>query len=400
MGAPPARPPHHPLTKEVITICGIAGWSLKPDHNVDVAILAASLAISIEHRGRDATGVAFSLVGERGVGFAKAPQPASDFVATALESVPPKSLGGIVHTRAGTKGSEQDNNNNHPIIVPRQDGDGHVIGVHNGIIVNDDQVFRNYASAERIAQVDSEAIFQLLAIHGDPAKLHQDLDGDAAIAWLETTDHLRVNIAMLGGRPCHIAPVWDVNEFQGWVFASEADSIKYAFAEAQLYLPQGAVIRRLDDGQRWSLRLGDLERHPDIGTIERPYWYSNDFWDRATGPSQAASPKPVVQMVDSWRDLDDIEYEEQPSDDTPLSLSDYGDVVVDLARALAAILLSPSFYDTDPREWDLEDTSEIGDTLWYNDRLSCWASVSPAAFTVVALTDPTNDPAVRWFAHS
>lgn len=339
-------------------------------------------------------------MGERGVGFVKAPQRASEFVPTALESVPCQSLSGIVHTRAGTQGSEKDNNNNHPIVVPRPNGDGHIVGVHNGIIVNDAQVFRNYPEAERIAEVDSEAIFQLLAIHGEPGKLHTDLDGDAAIAWLDTDDHLRVNIAMLGGRPCHIAPVWDVNEFQGWVFASEATSIKTALAEAQLYLPQGANIRRLDDGQHWSLRLGSMERHLDVGTIERPYYYGDAYWNRASGPG-TSNNGPRLQLVDSWRDLDDVEYEEKPNDDTEtLGLVDYGDVVVDLARALAAILLTAAFYDTDPRDWDLEDTSDVGDTLWYNDSLSCWASVSPAGFSVTPLTDPTEDPAVRWFHDS
>ncbi len=190
--------------------------------------------------------------------------------------------------------------------------------------------------------------------------------------------------------------MWDALDFQGWVFASEAQSITYALNETQLYLPQGTTIRSLDDGEHFSLRLGSMERHQKVGTIERPMWYSNDYWARASGPSTT----PRTSMVDDWRDLDDETEQVETTEDAVLEFADYGDVVVDLARALAAILISSHFYDTDPSDWDLEDTSDIGDTLWYNNQLSCWASVSPAAFSVTPLTDPAEDASVRWFQTS
>lgn len=67
----------------------------------------------------------------------------------------------VGHCRAPTKGSERDNNNNHPIVANR------VIGVHNGIISNDDELFRQYGQIaggewRRSGMVDSEIIFRLL----------------------------------------------------------------------------------------------------------------------------------------------------------------------------------------------------------------------------------------------
>jgi len=63
----------------------------------------------------------------------------------------------IGHTRAQTKGDKKFNVNNHPIIA------GDIIGVHNGIISNDDTLFKKYEDKiHRAGQVDSEIIFRLI----------------------------------------------------------------------------------------------------------------------------------------------------------------------------------------------------------------------------------------------
>lgn len=61
----------------------------------------------------------------------------------------------IGHCRNGTKGESWDNNNNHPIKV------GEIVGVHNGVINNDDVIFKNL-DCKRDGEVDSEAVFRLL----------------------------------------------------------------------------------------------------------------------------------------------------------------------------------------------------------------------------------------------
>jgi len=62
----------------------------------------------------------------------------------------------IGHTRAKTKGTKYYNANNHPIVA------GKVIGVHNGMISNDDALFDMNKDLTRKGQVDSEIIFRLI----------------------------------------------------------------------------------------------------------------------------------------------------------------------------------------------------------------------------------------------
>ena len=64
------------------------------------------------------------------------------------------------HTRAQTKGNSRFNINNHPIIANK------TIGIHNGIIGNDDLLFAKYKSKiVREGQVDSEIIFRLIDMY-------------------------------------------------------------------------------------------------------------------------------------------------------------------------------------------------------------------------------------------
>jgi len=60
------------------------------------------------------------------------------------------------HTRAQTKGPFINNFNNHPIIA------SDVIGIHNGVISNDDVLFETNTQLKRNGQVDSEIIFRLI----------------------------------------------------------------------------------------------------------------------------------------------------------------------------------------------------------------------------------------------
>ncbi|MGB8213275.1 MAG: hypothetical protein WCE68_06925, partial [Anaerolineales bacterium] len=69
------------------------------------------------------------------------------------------------HTRKATKGDPAFPANNHPLLA------GAVIGVHNGHINNDDELFARY-HYPRKAHVDSEIIFRILdsALPGDSGR--------------------------------------------------------------------------------------------------------------------------------------------------------------------------------------------------------------------------------------
>jgi glucosamine 6-phosphate synthetase-like amidotransferase/phosphosugar isomerase protein len=75
-----------------------------------------------------------------------------------------------------------------------------VIGVHNGVIVNDDDLFDDHGW-DRIAEVDSEAIFQLLADPSLGITRLGHLIGRAAIAWFDVADATTLHLARLEGSP-------------------------------------------------------------------------------------------------------------------------------------------------------------------------------------------------------
>ena len=61
----------------------------------------------------------------------------------------------IGHTRLATNGPVDDNNN-----CPIMSGD--IVGVHNGIIVNDETIWKRFVSLKKTSSVDSEVVFSLL----------------------------------------------------------------------------------------------------------------------------------------------------------------------------------------------------------------------------------------------
>lgn len=112
-----------------------------------------------EERGRHASGVAL-IRRDGSYQLYKRPIPATRFVNTPgyyklLDSLDRETTCILGHTRWPTKGSERLATNNHPILTD------HVIGIHNGTISNDDQLFQKYGFP-RSGEVDSEVIFRLL----------------------------------------------------------------------------------------------------------------------------------------------------------------------------------------------------------------------------------------------
>ena len=160
-------------------MCGIAGFSLDPDSSVDRTLAAQALLAGIAERGADAVGYAFR-------------EPQSRITihkqrsgATALLDridVPERATQLLLHVRDYTKGHPSLSANNHPIRH------GAVVGIHNGIIVNDDQLFDEHEipRAEPGMTVDSEIIFAIAEIsRGRTAQAFEELYGSMATAWLD-----------------------------------------------------------------------------------------------------------------------------------------------------------------------------------------------------------------------
>src|SRR5919199_4171663 len=160
-------------------MCGIAGYSLSPRSRVERTLAAQALLAAIAERGADAVGYAYRSPGETYPTVVKQRTPASELLERV--GVPAGATQLLVHVRDYTKGHPSIAANNHPVRH------GPVVGIHNGIIVNDDELLAAHpcARSEHQMTVDSEAIFALAAESRSSARALEALHGSMAAAWLD-----------------------------------------------------------------------------------------------------------------------------------------------------------------------------------------------------------------------
>ena len=178
-------------------MCGIAGYSLSPESSVDRTLAAQALLAGIAERGADAVGYAHR-TSSAAVTIHKRRSGASELLEHV--DVPQSALHALVHVRDYTKGHPRIEANNHPIRH------GSVVGIHNGIIVNDEEIFARYGfeRAHPDMTVDSEAIFALAEhAEGRPEAL-EELHGAMAAAWLDERRPSTLFLARAVGRPLWI----------------------------------------------------------------------------------------------------------------------------------------------------------------------------------------------------
>jgi glutamine---fructose-6-phosphate transaminase (isomerizing) len=179
-------------------VCGIAGYSVGPTSGVDRTLAAQALLAGIAERGADAVGY-----GYRSEAAARLTVHKQQTGATALLdtiSVPADANQAIVHVRDYTKGHPTVAANNHPVRH------GSVVGVHNGIIENDEELFAAHAITRHQPEmtVDSEVIFALMEESGNDAKALEELHGALAAAWVDERDAATLYVARGLKRPLWI----------------------------------------------------------------------------------------------------------------------------------------------------------------------------------------------------
>jgi glucosamine 6-phosphate synthetase-like amidotransferase/phosphosugar isomerase protein len=193
-------------------VCGIAGYSIDSGSTIDRTLAAQALLAGIAERGADAVGVAY----RAGDGIDVIKQRTGASALLEQLALPSSTDQLIVHVRDYTKGHPTIESNNHPIRH------GAVVGVHNGIIENDDALLERHglARAHPDMTVDSEAIFALVdARPGDVAVL-EELHGTMASAWLDERDPITLWLARGVGRP-----LWLGRSREGIFFASTTDAL-------------------------------------------------------------------------------------------------------------------------------------------------------------------------------
>src|SRR3954470_6428576 len=226
-------------------MCGIAGYSVRPRSNVERTLATQSLLAAIAERGADAVGYAYRAPGDAYATVVKQRTLASQLLDRV--SVPATAAQLLVHVRDYTKGHPSIAANNHPVRH------GPVVGIHNGIITNDDELLAPHscARAEAKMTVDSEAIFALAAHSRNEPRALERLRGALATSWLDEREPGVVFIARGSGRP-----LW-VGEGRGAVFFA---STKLALETVEQYCRLKLRKREMKAGSWFALAEGEVRR--------------------------------------------------------------------------------------------------------------------------------------------
>lgn len=204
-------------------MCSIAGWycwgACRPHPNRLRGLLLAS-----QSRGTSATGMAYQAGNE--IIIRKAPEPAENFIFVLSEAEWAQAAAsprGLLHARATTKGSEKNNENNHPVSAF-----GWTV-IHNGMITNDDELFHHYG-AERFAEVDTAAV---------PLVLSQGTSLDSSLEYL----------TLLAGSAS--LAIWPHNQLDTIVLAKLGHNDVYLFMDQPrqiLYWCSASIAGRIMPG--------------------------------------------------------------------------------------------------------------------------------------------------------
>jgi glutamine phosphoribosylpyrophosphate amidotransferase len=238
-------------------MCGIAGYSLRPSSDLERTLAAQALLAAIAERGADAVGYAYRGPTDTYATVVKQRTPASQLLDRV--SVPQQASQLLVHVRDYTKGHPSIAANNHPVRH------GPVVGIHNGIITNDDELLAPHACAraEPRMTVDSEAIFAIAAHSRNDARALEHLRGAMATSWLDEREPGVVFVARGSGRP-----LWIGQARQGVFFAST----RVALEVLETYLPVKLRKRELGEGMLLKLKDGAIVRkerfRPDLEYVE------------------------------------------------------------------------------------------------------------------------------------
>ena len=238
-------------------MCGIAGYSLRSRSTIGRTLAAQALLAAIAERGADAVGYAYRAPEDTYATVVKQRTPASELLERV--SVPDSANQLLVHVRDYTKGHPSISANNHPVRH------GPVVGIHNGIILNDDELLAPHscARAEPRMTVDSEAIFAIAAHSRNDAHALEHLRGAMATSWVDEREPGIVFLARGSGRP-----LW-VGEGRDSVFFA---STKATLEVVERYCGLKLRNREVREGTWLALEDGRVARRqrfrPDISYHE------------------------------------------------------------------------------------------------------------------------------------
>jgi len=273
-------------------MCGIAGFCLNKGHKVRPSEVASQMLLDIEHRGTDATGMAYisTRTGQKVV--TKRAVPATVFIQSG-ESRCKNVNTMILHTRYATQGSPKNSHNNHPITR------GSITLTHNGHCQNDKELFKQL-KVSRIAQVDSEAIVALIAYgKGTITERLEKIEGNAALAWVESKDPYTLHLARV-----RTSPLWVGQSREGSLF----------YGSTKQTVENASIIAECELDWVYEMKEGDYFRIVNGSIVEmlkftpKPIVVVFKQYDQGGWVSDYLTPTKKDKRT-GWQAWDDYDYE-------------------------------------------------------------------------------------------
>ncbi len=171
-------------------MCGIFGFATKNNNKYNAREIQKMTEVLFklsESRGKEAAGLAVK--SEDSIDILKSPLKSSDFIKGAeykkfsQEIFKKNPFVVIGHSRLATHGSEYQDENNQPVIKD------HAVGVHNGIIANDKELWKKFPELKKESDVDTEVFLALLqmflkdkSIENSIKEVFRIVEGSASLA--------------------------------------------------------------------------------------------------------------------------------------------------------------------------------------------------------------------------
>ena len=226
-----------------------------------------------EHRGIDATGIAFSYL-DGHIEVYKKDIPAWKFVSTdeyydtIKKHLTDDVWAVLLHTRAATTGNPRNNVNNHPMFS------GVSAAIHNGMIANDGYLF-DTLKLERKAETDSDIVRAIVDKHGINEKCVVELNrmaGSAAIAVVSSKFPRKMILARSG------SPLTTASNADHFLFSSERNTLDRALKPWTKRWNMSFQMKRADaafapfpDNTAWILGPEGQEGHWEFKTLNGKY---------------------------------------------------------------------------------------------------------------------------------
>lgn len=279
-------------------MCGLVGFSRAEGLSAIADSRRFTIAglLSIEDRGPHSTGAAWTRGKATQVWYHKSPGPAREI---AHELDLDRNLRTLIgHVRWATHG-EVNVTNAHPLLAegPKRT----IVLTHNGVLSNDDEL-AELAGLARVGETDSWTVAAVLATHGEhPAELLELVEGDAALAWLDTSDTASLHLARLIGRPLVLA--W--TRRGDLVYASTQSALERLGRMTDTRLSH---FIHVEEGTYLRIVAGEIVERRSMPAFERPV--RRPLWTPTAG---SPAPRRAVPRRGALHGITDL-VDERPDD--------------------------------------------------------------------------------------